>query len=120
MLYRRMVIAIVLALIIVLSSFPAGWADGPADYTPGVVHADGGDGHPWDDGTSEQTSPGDDPGDGVVTEKATLAEYPVSTPTLDHGFTGWVQTGLISAWKFLRDEFEQRNARKMFTRRNVK
>jgi len=120
MLHRKMVIAIALALIIVLSSFPAGWAGGPADNTTGGVIADGGDGHPWDDGTSEQTSPGDNPDGGVTVEESAAVEASLPAMGIDHSFAGWIQAGLYSAWKALKQELEHNSARKTMTRRSVK
>lgn len=120
MLHRKMIFAIAIALVIVLSSFPAGWAGGPTDNTTGTVHADGGDGHPWDDGTSEQTSPGDDPGEGEIVAEETPVDLAAPLLATERGFTGWVQAGLISAWKVLKAELKWEHAHKTMDRRSAK
>ena len=57
---RFLAICLALAFALMLSSPPVSVADGPRDYSINSGPTDGGDGHPWDDGTGSEQSPGDD------------------------------------------------------------
>jgi hypothetical protein len=109
----RLPLAICLALVValVLGPSPVGWADGPGGYGVNTGPTDGGDGHPWDDGTIEQTTPGED-----VTEPLEIEPtLPGSRPIVgvDKGFLGLTQKALISLWYKVRAvEISQRTAMK--------
>ena len=101
----RVLLAICLALVlaVVLGSSPVSWAEGPGGYNVNTGPTDGGDGHPWDDGTTEQTDPGDDDNDVNDLEDAQTC-IPGSQPiiTTDQGFIGLTQNVLMSLWRKIR------------------
>ena len=90
--------AICLALILVFSSISIGWAEGPGDNHTSSGPTDGGDGHPWDDGTTEESQPGEDDEDGLNGgEPGTTPPVPVVT--MRRGFSGWLQGALTLIWR---------------------
>ena len=109
---RSLAICLALALALVLGTPPVGWADGPGEYSINSGPTDGGDGHPWDDGTTEQTSPGDDETD---PEQNLESDSPVDQPVfmVKKGFLSWTQRTLISLWHKVRDvALSQKSAEK--------
>lgn len=96
-------ICLALAFVLMLSSPPVSVADGPRDYCVNSGPTDGGDGHPWDDGTGSQQSPDDDdegqPQDNIVPND------PVLQPALmsSKGIVPWTQQALMSFWFKVRE-----------------
>ena len=101
---RFLAICLALAFALMLSSPPVSVADGPRDYSVNSGPTDGGDGHPWDDGTGSQQSPGDD--DPTDPQQQ---EFQPSDPDLQlvlmptKGIVTWTQQSLVSLWYKVRE-----------------
>ncbi len=97
---RYLAICLALALGLILGTPSVGLAEGPAGYSVNSGPTDGGDGHPWDDGTTEQSLPDDD----ETVPLSVQSDYPVITPvlTIEKGFLSWTQRNLISIWYKVR------------------
>ena len=101
---RFLAICLALAFALMLSSPPVSVADGPRDYSVNSGPTDGGDGHPWDDGTGSQQSPGDDdPTD--PQQQDILPSDPALQPALmpTKGIVTWTQQSLVSLWFKVRE-----------------
>lgn len=102
--HRLLAICLALAFVLMLGSPPVSIADGPRDYSINSGPTDGGDGHPWDDGTGSQQSPGDDdPTD--PQQQDVLPSDPVLQPALmpTKGIVTWTQRSLVSLWYKVRE-----------------
>jgi hypothetical protein len=85
----KSLLAICLALVLVFSPVALVHAEGPGDVSVSGGPTDGGEGHPWDDGTTEQTDPGEDTD---VFETNDLLNDPLMPfTTFSRGFGGWIE-----------------------------
>jgi hypothetical protein len=97
-LLRLTAICLGLAFALMLYSAPVSLADGPRYYCMDSSPTDGGDGHPWDDGTGQESTPGDD---GTIDPlQVKLPSNPDVQPALimQKGLTSWTQRVLVSFW----------------------
>ena len=105
--HRKAVVAILMALLMVFISVPVSVAGGPAGNTPGGVQTDGGDGHPWDDGTGGQdTTPPDD------NQPEETEAPPVIVPgeilAASYGPSSeWLSSAMIYVWKTIKSEVKR-------------
>jgi hypothetical protein len=100
----RLPLAICLALTLVFSlgAPSVGWADGPGKYSTNSGPTDGGDGHPWDDGTGEQSSPGEDDEDPQQEVESGIPD-PEPVFAVQKGLLSWTQRTLVSLWHKVRN-----------------
>ena len=108
---RSLAICLALALAVMLGTPPVGWAAGPGDCSIHSGPTDGGDGHPWDDGTGTDSSPVDD-----ETDPQIQSDDPSTQPvlTIEKGFISWTQRNLISLWSKVRNvAFSQKTVTKV-------
>ena len=108
---RSLAICLALALAVMLGTPPVGLANGPGECSIHSGPTDGGDGHPWDDGTGTDSSPGDD-----ETDPQIQSDDPSTQPvlTIKKGFISWTQRNLISLWSKVRNVvFSQKTVTKV-------
>jgi hypothetical protein len=92
----RFLLAICLALVLVFSPVAMVRADGPSDTRVTGGPTDGGEGHPWDDGTAEQTNPGED--DDPLEANELLDGSLMPFTTISHGFGGWIEWAVTQVY----------------------
>lgn len=92
----RSLMAICLALVLVFSPVSMAWAEGPGDNSVNTDTSDGADGHPWDDGTTEQETQPDDDDEVIETDQLYGTLLPVST--VKNGFGGWIEWTLTQLY----------------------
>ncbi len=97
---RLLAICLVLAFGLMLVTPPISVAAGPKDYNVSSNPTDGGDGHPWDDGTTEQAPPDDgtDPQQVQSDDPGTLPVF-----TYEKGLLSWTQRILVTFWSKTRE-----------------
>lgn len=97
---RLLAICLALAFALMLATPPTSVADGPRSYSINYGPTDGGDGHPWDDGTTEGTTPGDS-----TEPQQVQPDDPGTIPVFayEKGFITWTQRILISFWTKVRE-----------------
>jgi len=101
---RILAICLTLAFVMMLASPPISVADGPRTYSANSGPTDGGDGHPWDDGTGTENSPGEgddttDPQQNILPDDDPLLQ-PVMT--YEKGALPWIQRSISTVWLKVR------------------
>jgi len=112
---RFLAICLALAFVLMLATLPIGMADGPRNYSVNSGPTDGGDGHPWDDGTGTQNSPGDDDDGTVDPQQEILPDDPILQPvlTFEKGIVPWIHRSLSTIWFKVRQHvLSQKSATK--------
>ena len=112
--HRKLVVVVLMALVMVFVSAPGGIAGGPNSTDWSDVDTDGGDGHPWDDGTSGQdTSPPDgDPN--VETEQSPAPEPEFVLTASASWFPSWHTSAVFYLWKSIKAEVTQTRVSRSF------
>ncbi|MBD3298424.1 MAG: hypothetical protein GF341_07210 [candidate division Zixibacteria bacterium] len=107
--HRKAIIAILMALVMVFVSIPVSIAGGPATHDRDAVKTDGGDGHPWDDGTDDQdTTPPDDEAEPQQSEVQPNPETELMMSSAVYGpFSGWMTSVLHRLWKSIETEVKR-------------
>jgi len=99
----RMIRVLAICLALVLASMlygpPVSLADGPRSYCVDSGPS-GGDGHPWDDGTGQDSTPGDSTGTDLQVKPADPSIQPALSS--QKGIVTWTQRTLVTIWYKLR------------------
>lgn len=107
--HRKAIIAIVMALVMVFVSIPVSFAGGPVNHDRDAVKTDGGDGHPWDDGTDNQdTTP---PDNETAPQESQVQPNPETGMTLSSAvygpYSGWLTSVLHRLYKSIETEVKR-------------
>ena len=93
----RSLMAICLALVLVFSPVSMVWAEGPGDTRVTGETSDGGDGHPWDDGTSEEPEPDGEENEVETDQLLDGPVFPMRTVTI--GIGSWIEWTLTRLYR---------------------
>lgn len=106
--HRKAVIAILMALVLVFASVPVSIAGGPGTNDRDGVQTDGGDGHPWDDGTGGQDSTPPDEEDQPAEAEVQPGPVPDGLLMASSGIpAGWLSSTLYHLWKSIETEVKR-------------
>ncbi|GAB4321246.1 MAG: hypothetical protein Kow0074_12070 [Candidatus Zixiibacteriota bacterium] len=106
--HGRTVIAILMALVLVFASVPISIAGGPGSNNRDGVHTDGGDGHPWDDGTGGQDSTPPDDDNQPAESETQPGPLPDAILMASSGIhSGWLSSALYHLWKSVEAEMKR-------------
>jgi len=103
--HRKLVIAVMVALVMVFVNVPVGMAGGPGTNSWSDVQTDGGEGHPWDDGTggTDTTPPGDEQGAEPEQSIGSTPEPFVTTASVSV-FPSWNSSAVFHLWTIIKAE----------------